>query len=94
MLFAIPQPRIAKRPAAGPQPGNTRAPQSNFKQKLQSGDLDACLSIVKNRKDKSAVSDVSQLIEKLIHKERLLDATKLTVDLLDKGNFPVNKIFR
>ncbi|XP_050307850.1 leucine-rich PPR motif-containing protein, mitochondrial isoform X2 [Anthonomus grandis grandis] len=100
--FSIPQPKIKQRPAttpgqeqqtvtSRPRPGVSVA-ANNFRTKLSQGDVDGCLKTANHAQ--VSVSDASQLIEKLIHQERLQDATKVTMTLLNRGAFPVQKIFR
>jgi len=91
--FAIPQPKIKQRQENTVQPQKpTQA--GTFKQKLANGDIDGCLTMVRNSQEKYSVVDLSHLIEKLLHNNRLNDATKLSLNLLDKGGFPIQKIFR
>ncbi|KAL1506626.1 hypothetical protein ABEB36_005952 [Hypothenemus hampei] len=96
--FAIPQPKIQQRPitATSTVPPAVKPAQvfSTFKQKLGNEDLDWCLQYLNNQQDRVSVADCSQLIEKLIHNDRLNDAVKVTLHLLNKGSFPVQKIFR
>lgn len=100
--FAMPQPRIIQRPVTIGAPALSQQPSvglqrprpttNPFKRKLTAGDLDGCLQTLNN--EKVSVSDISLLIEKLVHGDRLDDATKVTLDLLNKGTYPVQKIFR
>lgn len=71
-----------------------QTPQALFRQKLRSSNIEEPLKIVKNTKEPLPVADLSILIEKLIQQDRLLEACKITFDILDRGNLPVNKVFR
>lgn len=100
--FVMPQPRIIQRPVTIGAPALPQQPSaslqrsrptiSSFKRKLTAGDVDGCLQMLSN--EKVSVADTSLLIEKLVHQDRLDDAIKVTLDLLNKGTYPVQKIFR
>ncbi|KAF7282651.1 hypothetical protein GWI33_002190 [Rhynchophorus ferrugineus] len=99
--FVMPQPQIQARPAQ-PKPvpapettvnQNRLPPQSFVRQKLQKGDVNSCLDLVRDNANVS-LNDTSRIIEKLVHDSRLTEATKLTDMLLDRGKYPVQKIFR
>lgn len=98
----MPQPKIKQRPttivpantrqAAAPPPRPRPAFTNVFKINLANNNLDGCLQLL--NKEKVSVIETSQLIEKLIHENRLNDAINVTMDMLNRGTFPVQKIFR
>ncbi|XP_030763676.1 leucine-rich PPR motif-containing protein, mitochondrial [Sitophilus oryzae] len=98
--FVVPQPQIQARPqetthfTVRPVENSARTNQNIFKQKLQKGDIDGSLQIAAVYHDNLSINDISRLIEKLIHNDRLNDATSITLKLLDKDKYPVQKIFR
>lgn len=75
-----------------PQSVAAKTGNSTLRQLLTAGDFDGCITFVKQ--NKVSVVDASHLVEKLIHQNRLDDAFYITIDMLDKGTFPVQKIFR
>ncbi|CAG9765541.1 unnamed protein product [Ceutorhynchus assimilis] len=94
--FAIPHPKIQKRPPqqvplSQPEPSK---PRITIKQKLASNDLEAGLQLFHKQPQHTSVVEASQLIEKLIHEDRLGDALEVTMKMLNNGSFPVQKIFR
>lgn len=71
----------------------TEQPKSSvqlFRTKLKSGDIDGALKLRNNL----SVTDESLLIEKLLQNDRLGEATKITLALLDKKQMPLNRVFR
>uniref|UniRef100_A0AAR5PUS4 Pentacotripeptide-repeat region of PRORP domain-containing protein n=1 Tax=Dendroctonus ponderosae TaxID=77166 RepID=A0AAR5PUS4_DENPD len=96
--FVIPQPKIQKRVTFmteaqdPPKSGSAKTANRAFRQKLAAGAIDDCVTFV--NQNKVSVVDASYLIETLIHQNRLDDAFRLTINLLDRGIFPVQKIFR
>ncbi|CAH0561344.1 unnamed protein product [Brassicogethes aeneus] len=72
----------------------TKTPQQILRQKLKVGEIDGALDIYKRSADKFAIADVSSLIEKLTQNDRVTDAKNITLELLDKGSIPVNRVFR
>ncbi|XP_066146551.1 leucine-rich PPR motif-containing protein, mitochondrial [Euwallacea fornicatus] len=99
--FAIPQPKlkIKQRPVPKesiPQaaPSLPRSRQTIFRQNLVEGKLNDCLLAFSKSQDRVSVAEVSQLIERLIHQDRLDDAVGVTLELINKGSFPIQKIFR
>ncbi|ENN74432.1 hypothetical protein YQE_08967, partial [Dendroctonus ponderosae] len=95
--FVIPQPKIQKRVTFmteaqdPPKSGSAKTANRAFRQKLAAGAIDDCVTFV--NQNKVSVVDASYLIETLIHQNRLDDAFRLTINLLDRGIFPVQKIF-
>ncbi|XP_055858691.1 leucine-rich PPR motif-containing protein, mitochondrial [Episyrphus balteatus] len=74
----------------------TSSPLSEFRSALLTSDVDKALAL----KDKlpsgqsPSVNDISQIIENLIHAQRLSEATKHVFELLDKGRRPIPKVFK
>ncbi|KAH1022067.1 hypothetical protein HUJ04_011528, partial [Dendroctonus ponderosae] len=96
--FVIPQPKIQKRVTFmteaqdPPKSGSAKTANRAFRQKIAAGAIDDCVTFV--NQNKVSVVDASYLIETLIHQNRLDDAFRLTINQLDGGIFPVQKIFR
>ncbi|KAK5643251.1 hypothetical protein RI129_007096 [Pyrocoelia pectoralis] len=65
-----------------------------FRQNLKDGNLNDALVIKQNLRDPLSVTDASNLIEQLVHKERLQDATKIALELLDRSLIVVPRVFR
>lgn len=73
---------------------NLKTPQQILRQKLRANDLDGALDVKLQSNEKFSLVDTSTLIEKLIQNERINDAKRLTLELLDKGTVPINRVFR
>lgn len=67
---------------------------SPFKESLKNGDVDKALEIKNNASEKLSVQDISLLIEKLLQNDRVNEASKIGVELLNKNQYPVLKVFR
>lgn len=67
---------------------------SLFKECLRNGDVDKALEIKRTSSEKISLHDMSLLIEKLLQGNRVNEATKMVLDLLDKNQYPVVKVFR
>ncbi|CAH1159971.1 unnamed protein product [Phaedon cochleariae] len=70
------------------------SPQAIFRQNLRAGRTDEALKIKNSTKDPISTNDLSQLIEKLLQSDRLKEASQVCLDILNRGNFPVNRVFR
>ncbi|XP_072376405.1 leucine-rich PPR motif-containing protein, mitochondrial [Diabrotica undecimpunctata] len=92
--FVVPQTTVQA--AEVPQPTTpqvTPAPVL-FRQKLKLGNVDEALKVKNNSKEALNVVDLTILIEKLLQQNRLKEASKVTFEILDRGNIPVNRVFR
>ncbi|XP_018326773.1 leucine-rich PPR motif-containing protein, mitochondrial [Agrilus planipennis] len=67
---------------------------SNYWTAIKNGDLDRALLISKQKLQSFSTNDVSMLIEALVQKDRLSEATQLTLNLLDNNSKPVLRVFR
>lgn len=65
-----------------------------FKQCLKQGDVEQALNIKRKTNEVFATNDLSTLIEKLLQQNRVSEATKLTFEMIDRGVFPISKVFR
>lgn len=91
--FVVPSaPQKRQQPPITAQPST--ASHQLFKEKIQHGLLDEALEIKKRSNDKFSVTDLSALIEKLLQANRVSDASSLAFVLLDRGNLPLNRVFR
>lgn len=70
-----------------------KSKMGSFRDSLRSGDVDKALEIYKKGGDFS-VSDTSVLIEKLLQNDRLNEATKITLQMLERGVHPLQRVFR
>ncbi|KAF2894634.1 hypothetical protein ILUMI_11532 [Ignelater luminosus] len=100
--FVIPQPpeiktetvTILKRPQQ-PVVKDVKTDLQLFRQAVKSGDLDAALNLKGNiQQDRISVVDMSNLIEQLVRKDRINEATKYTFELLDRSTHPIPRVFR
>ncbi|CAH1960976.1 unnamed protein product [Acanthoscelides obtectus] len=68
--------------------------QSIFRQCIKNGNLEEALKMKRTSKEKFSVVDLSALIETLVQKNQVQEAYNITMEILDRGNLPVNKVFR
>nr|CAI5864450.1 unnamed protein product [Callosobruchus analis] len=76
---------------AAPQPPSI---QSRFKQCIKSGNVNEALEIKRNSKEKISVVDLSALMEILLQKSQIQEAFNIAMEILDRKNLPVNRVFR
>ncbi|CAG9859713.1 unnamed protein product [Phyllotreta striolata] len=69
-------------------------PQIKFRRFLRTDKLNEALRIQKSTKEPQSVNDLSALIEKLLQNDRVEDAAKVTLEILDRGNLPIGRIFK
>ncbi|CAG9826701.1 unnamed protein product [Diabrotica balteata] len=92
--FVVPQTTVqAAEVPQSTKPQVTPAPVL-FRQKLKLGNVDEALKVKNNSKEALNVVDLTTLIEKLLQQNRLKEASKVTFEILDRGNIPVNRVFR
>lgn len=91
--FVLPAQPLTKPVNTDVLPENT---QTVFRQALRAGKINEALKIKKIMKEPASVVDLSTLIELLLQNNNIKDATKLTMEILErgKGNLPVNRVFR
>lgn len=65
-----------------------------FRRKLKEGDVETALQHYNPTDFNFTVTDTSMLIEKLIQNNRIGEATKITLHLLDKGATPLTRVFK
>ncbi|KAF5275552.1 hypothetical protein FQR65_LT04155 [Abscondita terminalis] len=65
-----------------------------FRQALKTGDIDGALKIKQKLKDTLSVIEMSNLIEHLTQKDRLKEATSLTIELLERPQTLIPRVFR
>ncbi|KAG5883516.1 hypothetical protein JTB14_019285 [Gonioctena quinquepunctata] len=70
------------------------SPQTMFRQKLKTGKLDEALEVKDKTREPMSIVDLSSLIEKLLQSGRVRDAAKVSMEIIDRGNLPVNRVFR
>lgn len=71
-----------------------RSISTNVKEKLRDGDLDYVLEVHRSQPTNISDSERSLLIEKLLQSNRLNEAKKITLDMLNRNTRPSYKIFR
>lgn len=99
--FVIPKnapPQDDNKPAAStsaPKPRyNVTGVVSPFRECLKDGDVDKALEIKNTAGEKLTVQDVSLLIEKLLQLDRVGEASKIGLEMLNKNQYPILKVFR
>ncbi|KAF5285354.1 hypothetical protein FQA39_LY04453 [Lamprigera yunnana] len=65
-----------------------------FKQALKAGNLDSALQLKNSLKNTLSVVEISNLIENLIQKDRLKEATSIACELLDHSQHFIPRVFR
>ncbi|KAB0799524.1 hypothetical protein PPYR_07404 [Photinus pyralis] len=95
--FAMPEPQpvrprqiqVLQRPKEE-RPTNAQL----FRQTLKEGNLESALAMLRNLRDPLSVTDSSNLIEQLILKDRLREATEMTLEVLDRSLTLIPRVFR
>ncbi|XP_055917516.1 leucine-rich PPR motif-containing protein, mitochondrial [Eupeodes corollae] len=74
----------------------TSSALNEFRSALASPDVDRAIELKNklNLGQSPSAGDISQLIENLIHAQRLIEATKYVFELLDQGRRPIPKVFK
>lgn len=88
-----PKPRIQESTSSS-VPKVKSAPAVLFKQYLRSGDIEQALKIKNSSNETFSNGDLSLLIEKLLQKERVNEATTLALEMLNRNVLPASKVFR
>ncbi|XP_022911098.2 leucine-rich PPR motif-containing protein, mitochondrial [Onthophagus taurus] len=66
----------------------------NFRQQINSGNVTEAFNIYKQTKESLSLNDLSALLEKLVQQDHLSDANKLCMDMLEKQQIPLPRVFR
>lgn len=93
--FAIPSYKApVEQEAAAPAPVRPKPTNTSFfREAIKAGDVDKALE-VKNSGVFLSINDQSLLIERLLQNERVNEATKIALEMINKNQFPTLKVFR
>lgn len=92
--FAVPQAEIPSDIFVAENTATQRKDIQQFRQFLKAGDVQKALDVNRNSKEYFSTTDMSLLIEKLVQTENQKEATKITLEQLEKNNPPITRVFR
>ena len=88
---------VVKKPVKEKEPVKELSPDmTDLKRAIKSGDVDTILKAKSNVKDsdKLTITDKSLIIEACVKADRLNEASKLVMEMLETKNHPIPRIFR